>query len=113
MAWEMGERLLDASTAGENNSLRHGGAAKDYKKAAIARRRSHRDEPLAGNIAIRRRPANRGAELEQTLATILDVDIVRSTEKAARLGDARWTQVINHYYAAVRRELKTLRGKKS
>ena len=39
------------------------------------------------------------------------VDIVRSTEKAARLGDARWTQVMNHYYAAVRKQLKTLRGK--
>jgi class 3 adenylate cyclase len=85
--------------------------AKDYGKAAIARRRSHRYEPLAGTIAIRRRPANRGAELERTLATILVVDIVRSTEKAAQLGDARWTQVMNHYYAAVRRELKTLRGK--
>ena len=85
--------------------------AKDYAKAAIARRRSHRYEPLAGNIVIRRRPANRGAELERALATILVVDIVRSTEKAARLGDARWTQVMNHYYAAVRRELKTLCGK--
>jgi class 3 adenylate cyclase len=85
--------------------------AKDYAKSAIARRRSHRYEPLAGNIAIRRLPAKRGAELEQTLATILVVDIVGSTEKAARLGDARWTQVMNHYYAAVRRELKTLRGK--
>jgi class 3 adenylate cyclase len=85
--------------------------ARDYAKAAIARRRSHRYEPLAGSIAIRRRPANRGAELEQTLATILVVDIVGSTEKAARLGDARWTQVMKHYYAAVRRELKTLRGK--
>ena len=85
--------------------------AKDYAKTAIARRRSHRYESLAGNIAIRRRPANRDAELEQALATILFVDIVRSTEKAARLGDLRWTQVMNHYYAAVRRELKTLRGK--
>ncbi len=85
--------------------------AKDYAKAAIARRRNHRYEPLAGNIAIRRRPADRGDELEQALATILFVDIVRSTEKAARLGDSRWTQVMNHYYAAVRRELKTLRGK--
>ena len=55
--------------------------AKDYAKTAIARRRSHRYEPLAGNIAIRRRPANRCAELEQALATILFVDIVRSTEK--------------------------------
>jgi class 3 adenylate cyclase len=85
--------------------------AKDYAKAAIARRRNHRYEPLPGNIASRRRPADRGAELEQALATILFVDIVRSTEKAARLGDSRWTQVMNLYYAAVRRELKTLRGK--
>jgi hypothetical protein len=65
--------------------------AKDYVRNAIARRRSHRYEPLSGDIAIRRRPANRGAELEQALATILFVDIVRSTEKAARLGDSRWT----------------------
>jgi class 3 adenylate cyclase len=85
--------------------------AKDYAKSAIARRRNHRYEPLTGNIAIRRRTADRGGELEQALATILFVDIVRSTEKAARLGDSRWTQVMNHYYAAVRRELRTLQGK--
>ena len=85
--------------------------AKDYAKAAIARRRNHRYELVTGNIAVRRRTAPRGAELEQTLATILFVDIVRSTEKAAKLGDARWTQVMKHYYAAVRKELKALRGK--
>jgi class 3 adenylate cyclase len=85
--------------------------AKDYATAAIARRRNHRYEPLAGPIAIRRRSARRDAEIEQALATILFVDIVRSTEQAARLGDSRWTQVMGHYYAAVRRELKSLRGK--
>jgi class 3 adenylate cyclase len=85
--------------------------AQDYAKAAIARRRNHRYELLSGNIANRRRTADRDAELKQALATILFVDIVRSTEKAARLGDARWAQVMNHYYAAVRKELKTLRGK--
>jgi class 3 adenylate cyclase len=85
--------------------------AKDYTKAAVARRRNHRYEPLSGNIAMRRRTADRNAEPRQALATILFVDIVGSTEKAARLGDARWTQVMNHYYAAVRRELKSLRGK--
>jgi class 3 adenylate cyclase len=85
--------------------------AQDYAKAAIARRRNHRYEPLTGNIANRRRAAVRDAELKQALATILFVDIVRSTEKAAQLGDSRWTQVMNHYYAAVRRELKALRGK--
>ena len=85
--------------------------AQDYTKAAISRRRNHRYEPLTGNIASRRRGADRDAGLEQALATILFVDIVRSTEKAARLGDARWKQVMEHYYAAVRRELKALRGK--
>src|SRR5579863_5845997 len=85
--------------------------AKDYAKAAIARRRNHRYESLSGHIANRRRTADRSAELAQALATILFVDIVRSTEKAAKLGDARWTQVMNHYYAAVRKELKALRGK--
>ena len=85
--------------------------AKAYVEAAIARRRSHRYEPLAGPIAVRRRTTGRGAEVQRPLATILFVDIVRSTEKAARLGDARWTQVMSHYYVAVRKALKTLRGK--
>jgi class 3 adenylate cyclase len=85
--------------------------ARDYAKSAIARRRNHRYEPLTGSIATRRRTAARDAELKQALATILFIDIVRSTEKVARLGDSRWTQVMNHYYAAARRELKTLRGK--
>jgi class 3 adenylate cyclase len=85
--------------------------AKDYAKAAIARRRNHRYEPLTGIIAVRRRTADRSGEFKQALATILFIDIVRSTEQAARLGDARWARVMNLYYAAVRKELKALRGK--
>lgn len=86
-------------------------AATDYVRNAISRRRSHDYEPLASGIPIRRRPAGRVTEPEQALATILIVDIVQSTEKAARLGDVRWTQVMNHYYAAVRKELKARRGR--
>jgi class 3 adenylate cyclase len=85
--------------------------AADYAKSAIARRRNHRYEPLTGSIGTRRRSNARGPELKQALATILFVDIVQSTEKAARLGDARWAQVMALYYAAVRKELKALRGK--
>jgi class 3 adenylate cyclase len=85
--------------------------AMDYAKSAIARRRNHRYEPLVGPIALRRRLSDSGAERKQAPATILIVDIVRSTEKAAKLGDARWTKVMGHYYAAVRKELKTSRGK--
>jgi len=85
--------------------------AQDYAKAAIAKRRNHRYEPLTGTIANRRRSASNGAEPKQALATILIVDIVGSTAKAAKLGDARWTKVMGHYYAAVRKELKSSRGK--
>lgn len=85
--------------------------AQDYAKAAIARRRSHRYEPLTGPIASRPRSAAANGELKQALATILIVDIVGSTAKAAKLGDARWTKVMGHYYAAVRKELKSSRGK--
>jgi len=108
-----GERRIYWTVPPREKTIRCGTVqpAKDYVKDAIARRRSHRYEPLAEKFAIRRRPANHGAELEQVLATILFVDIVRSTEKAARLGDSRWTKVMNHYYAAVRKELKTSRGK--
>ena len=82
-----------------------------YMKNAVARRRSHRYVPLAGSIALKRRAAASGAPSKQVLATILFVDIVGSTAKAARLGDSRWTQVMTHYYATVRKELKTCRGK--
>lgn len=85
--------------------------AQDYTKAAIARRRNHRYEPLTGPIANRRPSAARNPELKQALATILIVDIVGSTAKAAKLGDARWTRVMGHYYAAVRKELKTCGGR--
>ena len=45
-----------------------------------------------------------GASVEKepgrVLSTVLFVDIVRSTEKAALLGDRRWNEVLSHYYAA-------------
>ena len=62
-------------------------------------------------LNIRWSPIENEDALRDCRATILFVDIVRSTEKAARLGDSRWATVMNHYYAAVRRELKALRGK--
>lgn len=106
-------RKVAWSRSPQEKTIRCGTAqrAQDYAKAAIARRRSHRYEPLTGPIALRRRSANAGAELKQALATILIVDIVGSTAKAAKLGDARWTKVMGHYYAAVRKELKSSRGK--
>jgi class 3 adenylate cyclase len=85
--------------------------ARDYVKRAIARRRGHRYEELLAAVRIRRRPVQRSVEPRRVLATVLFVDIVRSTEKAALLGDRRWNQVLGHYYAALRRELRASGGR--
>lgn len=47
---------------------------------------------------------------DRVLATLLFVDIVGSTEQLGRLGDARWRNVLDRYYAIVRRLLVTHRG---
>jgi pimeloyl-ACP methyl ester carboxylesterase len=50
------------------------------------------------------------AEPDRILATILFVDIVGSTEQAAALGDGRWRDVLQSFYAAVRSQLPRFRG---
>ena len=37
-------------------------------------------------------------------------DIVRSTERAAELGDSRWRELLSSYYAVLRKELNAFRG---
>ena len=49
-------------------------------------------------------------EPDRVLATIMFTDIVRSTERAAELGDARWREVLSNYYAVLRKELAAFRG---
>lgn len=51
------------------------------------------------------------AESERALATILFTDIVGSTEKAARLGDRGWRQLLERHDAAVRHQLSLHRGR--
>ena len=48
---------------------------------------------------------------DRILATVLFVDIASSTERAATLGDTRWRNVLNAYYAIVRKEFSRFRGK--
>jgi class 3 adenylate cyclase len=85
--------------------------ATEYVKKAVARRIGHRYEKLAESVRIGPRPVRRRVEPVRVLATVLFVDIVRSTEKAARLGDRRWNEVLTHYYALLRRELRVSRGR--
>jgi pimeloyl-ACP methyl ester carboxylesterase len=50
-------------------------------------------------------------EPDRVLATVMFTDIVGSTEKAARLGDARWRELLAAHHAAVRHELTRFRGR--
>lgn len=52
-----------------------------------------------------------GPEPDRVLATILFTDIVGSTEVAATLGDRRWRELLERFYALVRRQLDRFRGK--
>lgn len=51
------------------------------------------------------------AEHDRVLATVLFTDIVGATEKAATLGDRRWTDLLDNHHALVRRELARFRGR--
>jgi pimeloyl-ACP methyl ester carboxylesterase len=50
-------------------------------------------------------------EAERVLATVLFVDIVDSTARAAALGDRRWRDLLDRYYGVVRAELARFRGR--
>ena len=51
-----------------------------------------------------------GGVLERILATVLFTDIVDSTQKAHDLGDRKWRDLLEQYYAAVRAELRRFGG---
>ncbi len=50
------------------------------------------------------------AEDDRVLATVLFTDIVSSTERAAQIGDRAWRDLLESYYAAVRRAVAQFRG---
>ena len=50
-------------------------------------------------------------DLDRVLATVMFTDIVRSTERAAELGDARWRELLGNYYVVLRKELNAFRGR--
>ena len=50
-------------------------------------------------------------DADRVLATVLFTDIVSSTERAAAIGDRAWRDLLEKYYAMVRRELGRFRGR--
>jgi signal transduction histidine kinase len=67
---------------------------------------------VAGTIPIPKGEQPRlAAEPERVLATVLFTDIVRSTERAAELGDRRWGELLEAHHALVRHELEAFGGR--
>ncbi len=52
-----------------------------------------------------------GSEPDRVLATVLFTDIVGSTERAVEVGDRRWRDILEKYYALVRQKLTQFRGR--
>lgn len=48
---------------------------------------------------------------DRVLATVLFTDIVGSTERAAQLGDRKWSELLDAHDRAVRRQLERFRGR--
>src|SRR5439155_3038478 len=51
------------------------------------------------------------AEPDRVLATVLFTDIVGSTERASRLGDRGWRELLDQHNARIRRQLERFRGR--
>jgi pimeloyl-ACP methyl ester carboxylesterase len=51
------------------------------------------------------------AQSDRVLATVLFTDVVGSTERAVVLGDRGWRDLLDGFYAVVRRELDRFRGR--
>jgi class 3 adenylate cyclase len=55
--------------------------------------------------------ARHHVEADRVLATVLFTDLVKSTERAAELGDRRYRELLEQHHATVRRELARFGGK--
>ena len=68
-------------------------------------------EPILGEVEEFITGTRRPPETDRVLATVLFTDIVGSTERAAKLGDAAWKQVLEQHDELVRGELRRFRGR--
>jgi class 3 adenylate cyclase len=57
-----------------------------------------------------RQRAAQGDAAERRIVTVLFSDIVKSTERAAELGDAGWTDLLDRHHATVRKQLQLFKG---
>jgi class 3 adenylate cyclase len=68
-------------------------------------------ETLLGEVEEFLTGARHHVESDRVLATVLFTDLVKSTERAAELGDRHYRDLLEQHHAAVRRELARFSGK--
>ncbi|HZM35300.1 MAG TPA: adenylate/guanylate cyclase domain-containing protein [Burkholderiales bacterium] len=51
------------------------------------------------------------AEVDRVLATVMFADIVKSTERAAEIGDRKWKDLLQNFYGVAKRNLERYRGR--
>jgi len=68
-------------------------------------------EAVLGDIEQFVTGARHAPEADRVLATVMFTDIVRSTERAAEIGDRNWRDLLEGFYATVRRNLERFRGR--
>jgi class 3 adenylate cyclase len=68
-------------------------------------------EDVVGDIEEFLTGTRRAAEADRVLATVMFADIVKSTERAAEIGDRRWKDLLQDFYGVARRNLERYRGR--
>lgn len=68
-------------------------------------------ESLAGEVQEFLTGVRPAADVDRVLVTVLFIDIVGSSERAAALGDARWRDLLSRFHESVRRETARFRGR--
>ena len=73
------------------------------------------DQPLLARLADEIEEFVTGArgveELDRVLVSVMFVDIVESTQRAASVGDRRWRDLVDRYLDAARKQLDRFRGR--
>jgi class 3 adenylate cyclase len=68
-------------------------------------------DPIVSEVQAFLTGTRESVEVDRVLATIVFVDIVDSTTRAAAMGDAAWATVREGFYGIARREIERLRGR--